>query len=413
MRSFRLLVALLLAAACARAQPAPLVTQAGPPLYAGPAAAPLELVESWPLETSLDHADLRDAKDVWLELINGAKRSLDFAEFYASDDPKAESALTRVVAALQAAASRGVKVRWLGEEKFYKTYPALMDRFAKLPGFEVRRLDARSSMGGILHAKYFLVDGEQGYLGSQNFDWRSLEHIQELGVRFSVPAAVRALADVFESDWALASGSPPPARPAAYGFPARAGDLGAVTLVASPKGYLPDESLWELPRLVQLIDSAKRTVRVQVLTYKARGRGGELRDLEEALQRAAARGVKVELIAADWGKRKGTIEGLQHLHAPPSLSVKLLSVPQWSHGFVPFARVAHAKYLVVDGERAWVGTSNWERDYFFKSRNVGLVIVGGPLPARLDAFFADNWNGPYVEVVDPARTYEAPNISAE
>jgi hypothetical protein len=65
----------------------------------------------------------------------------------------------------------------------------------------------------------------------------------------------------------------------------------------------------------------------------------------------------------------------------------------------------------VDGARAWVGTSNWERDYFYASRNVGLVIEGGPLPARLDAFFADNWGSTLAEAVDPSRTYAPPRVA--
>jgi phosphatidylserine/phosphatidylglycerophosphate/cardiolipin synthase-like enzyme len=184
-----------------------------------------------------------------------------------------------------------------------------------------------------------------------------------------------------------------------------------VTFVASPKGYLPDERLWDLPALVRLIDSAQRSVRVQLLTYRARGgRGGDFPELEEALQRAAARGAKVELLVSDWSKRKWTLTGLQALQSPPSLTVKFFSVPPAASGFIPFARVAHAKYLVVDGARAWVGTSNWEKDYFFQSRNVGVVIDGGPLPARLDAFFAQNWESPYAELVDKARDYQAPRI---
>ena len=159
-----------------------------------------------------------------------------------------------------------------------------------------------------------------------------------------------------------------------------------------------------------MIDSAQKSVRVQLLTYRSKGRGGEFTDLEDALKRAAARGVRVELMLSDWSKRKGSIEGLQRLHAPPNLTIKLLTIPQWSEGYVPFARVAHAKYMVVDNARAWIGTSNWERDYFYQSRNVGLIIDGGPLPERLGAFFSDNWNGPLVEVVDPDKRYEAPKI---
>src|SRR5262245_688460 len=84
-------------------------------------ASEIELVESPPLETTLDHADLRNADAVWIEMIAGAKSTLDFAEFYCSNQPG--SRLEAVVQALEAAAARGVKIRFLAEEKFYKTYP--------------------------------------------------------------------------------------------------------------------------------------------------------------------------------------------------------------------------------------------------------------------------------------------------
>ncbi len=376
-------------------------------------SAELLLVESSPVETTLDHADIPDAWDVWPQMVDGATTTLDLAQFYVSNAPG--SRLETVVRAIEAAAERGVRVRLLAEEKFSKTYPETMERLAKRPGIEVRRLDTATSMGGVLHAKYFLVDGREAYLGSQNFDWRSLEHIQELGLRVRVPGVVRALTDVFEQDWALAGGEAPPAKDTAARGPFEtkyAEGSVRVTPALSPQGYLPDEETWDLPRLVRLIDGAERSVRVQLLTYKAKGRDGRpFPDLEEALKRAAARGVKVELLVADWSKRQGTIEGLQALHAPPGLTVKLVTIPQWSGGHIPFARVVHAKYLVVDGTSAWLGTSNWERDYFTQSRNVGVVVEGAAFASQLERFFTDTWTSAYAEEVDPTATYEPPNVA--
>ncbi len=37
----------------------------------------VELVESTPVGTILDNADIRDAHEVWLEMIRGAQKSLD------------------------------------------------------------------------------------------------------------------------------------------------------------------------------------------------------------------------------------------------------------------------------------------------------------------------------------------------
>jgi phosphatidylserine/phosphatidylglycerophosphate/cardiolipin synthase-like enzyme len=89
----------------------------------------------------------------------------------------------------------------------------------------------------------------------------------------------------------------------------------------------------------------------------------------------------------------------------------MVTIPQHSSGFIAFARTIHSKILVVDEERAWIGTSNWKGDYFHHSRNVGLVVEGRSFGARLGASFADLWQSTYAEAVDPARVYEAPRIA--
>ena len=382
-----------------------------------PFADQIELVETWPVETTLDTPDVRDALDVWLELIAGAQHTLDFAEFYLSNEPG--SRLEQVVAAVEAAADRGVRVRVLAEEKFYKTYPETIERLGQRRGIEVLRFDVAKHMGGILHAKYFIVDDKAAFLGSQNFDWRSLTHIQELGVSVRVPKVVNALSETFDMDWGLAGGTKPPPRrlePRDGGrSPAvlvQEGDTLRVRAALSPKGWLRDDTMWDLPQLVDLIDAAKSSVRVQVLTYKTVGRNGAyFDDLERALRRAAARGVRVQMLLADWSKRKGTIEGLQSLQALPNVDVRLLTIPPASTGFIPFARVAHAKLLVVDSSACWVGTSNWESDYFLQSRNVGVIVEGKSFAGRVDAWFERNWGSPYAADVDPCAVYQPPRTS--
>jgi phosphatidylserine/phosphatidylglycerophosphate/cardiolipin synthase-like enzyme len=356
-----------------------------------PASSALELVETAPVETALRHADLREAWQVWPEMIGRAQARLDFAEMYASDEPP--SRLTPIVNALFEAVRRGVRVRFLAEAHFANTYPEVLAALAA-GGVQVKKIETP-----FLHAKYFVADGREAYLGSQNFDWRSLEHIEELGVRFRHPDAVRELLDIFESDWIGQ-----PQRPStAYDFPQHTADGSEVTLVASPRGFLPDEKLWDLPALAELIDSARRSVRVQLLTYS------EVPQLGEALLRAAGRGVEVQLLLSDWELRPKTLRDLRALD--PRIAVRILTIPQASRGFIPFARVAHAKYCVVDGASGWVGTGNWEPDYFFKDRNVGLLIDGGQIPRRLEAFFLGNWASQYAAAFDRGRDYTAPRIS--
>ena len=183
------------------------------------------------------------------------------------------------------------------------------------------------------------------------------------------------------------------------------------SIAASPTGWLPDEELWDLPQLVALIDGASERVRIQLLNYKTSDyQRRHFDDLDAALRRAAARRVHVELLVADWSKKRWTIEGLQSLQCMPNIDVKLATIPEHSSGFVPYARVVHAKYLVADGQSAWLGTSNWGRDYFHQSRNVGIVVEGAAFASQLDSFFEDLWESDYVELVDPGASYEAPRI---
>jgi phosphatidylserine/phosphatidylglycerophosphate/cardiolipin synthase-like enzyme len=94
----------------------------------------------------------------------------------------------------------------------------------------------------------------------------------------------------------------------------------------------------------------------------------------------------------------------------PNVEIRLVTVPQSFKGFIPFARVTHAKLLVIDGVRGWLGTSNWEKDYFYASRNLGLVIDDKGLAAQLQDFFFNGWSSKYAEKLDPEKHYDPPKI---
>jgi phosphatidylserine/phosphatidylglycerophosphate/cardiolipin synthase-like enzyme len=161
--------------------------------------------------------------------------------------------------------------------------------------------------------------------------------------------------------------------------------------VASPKGWLPDEASWDLPRIVALLDAATQSIQVQVLKYKTQDRSGNrFTELDDALRRAGARGVKVRMLVSEWALKDISLQDLA-----PVAEIRVIKVPAWSGGTIPFARVAHAKYLVVDDHAAWIGTSNWEGDYFTKSRNIGVILHDGAVPARLAKFFEENWTSTY------------------
>lgn len=390
------------------------------PLYASAALAgaplpTLALAESWPSGTTLDHAELPDAADVWPKLLAAAKTSIDLGEFYVSTSP--DSKLEPVLAELRAADARGVTVRMVVDSKLAKTYPDTLAELDALPHVEVRKLPMETLTGGVMHAKYFIVDGKTAWMGSQNFDWRSLQHVQELGVSTTAPGAVATWSSIFAVDWAIAGGSTLEAALAAAPKPhpvEETVDFGGAsvqaTAYASPTGWLGDESAWDLPVLLAAVKAAKTTIRLQALSYERIGYDKvEWHDLDDALRDAAARGVKVELLVADWSKAGDKLASVQALAKVSGITVKFVDIPQPPDQFIDFARVVHAKYVTIDGAWSWIGTSNFGRDYFYESRDLALVVRGSPFASELERFFDSVWGSAYTEVVDPTRTdYHAP-----
>jgi hypothetical protein len=77
-----------------------------------------ELVQSVPQGTDLAVPGVRFTAEVWLEMIRGAKTSLDLAQFYVSQglpSPKGGNAhpMTQIVNECEKAAERGVQIRLL------------------------------------------------------------------------------------------------------------------------------------------------------------------------------------------------------------------------------------------------------------------------------------------------------------
>lgn len=389
----------------------------------GEAVGDIEVVQSVPTGTALGLPRLREAAAVWREMIAGARAALDIGAFYYSDDPGQSDQLDLVLETVAAAARRGVRVRALADAGFARTYPEIPERIGALPGATARLLDARAAWGGVMHAKYFAVDGREFFLGSQNWDWRALEHISELGVRVRHAGLTAAVRRVFELDWRLAlpaaaPGVPDTAPAAAPTASARLrtarGDLVTARLAASPPQALPPEVPWDQPLLVALIDGARADLRVQLLSYSPLERGGGYYDaLDTALRRAAARGVQVRLCVANWSKRPGTLPHLLSLAAVPNLEVRFTNIPEAPGGFIPYARVAHAKFAVADAAACWLGTANWSGDYFTRSRNLSLFVDGDPghgVARDLIDFFTQVWDGPYAEPATPGGEYAPPRI---
>jgi phosphatidylserine/phosphatidylglycerophosphate/cardiolipin synthase-like enzyme len=374
------------------------------------AGVKLQVVTTIPVETSLGYEGTQKAADTWLEMIDSAEKNLDMAFFYLST--KENELLEPVIAAVIKAAKRGVKVRILvstpANKSMEENNREVIRRFEKEANISITTFNWKELTGGILHAKYFIVDRSEAYVGSQNFDWRSLKHIHETGLRIESPVIASHLSRIFQADWQFSRGDKESYKKMKSEKSLECGKEHFI--VSSPAAYNPPGVKNALDVLVQSIDSAKKKVTVQLLNYHVdiyRSRE-KFTVIDDALRRAAGRGVKVYLLVSDWNKRKPGVDGLKELVKVPGIQVRFATIPPYSKGFIPYARVIHSKVMRVDEGVSWVGTSNWAKGYFTRSRNIEVVTHDPGVARVLDRLFDRLWNSKYTDPVDPEKEYKAP-----
>lgn len=171
------------------------------------------LVESFPL--GLDYGrnvsagvDLYDA---WKDLLSRASEQIDVASFYwclTAEDISVNSSSDRqgrdILEEFKALPSRNVSVRVV------TSIPTLAPNSTDLKvlkerGVQIRRVNFGRLTKGILHSKFWIVDGKHVYIGSANMDWRALTQVKELGVViYNCSALADDLQKIFQSYWVTA-----------------------------------------------------------------------------------------------------------------------------------------------------------------------------------------------------------------
>lgn len=370
-----------------------------------------ELVFNAPAETTLQADDLRNTAEVWQQMFDAAKTRIDLGQFYVANQDG--SLLDGVLQHLKVAGERGVKIRFLMEDKGVRlSTPETLEQLRAIPNLELRIIPYARLSGGIMHAKYLLVDGEQAFVGSQNFDWRALVHIHETGLRISDTKVADQIQAIFEQDWQaqalLAQNKPVPTLPYRPALQMSQGNY----LAASPRDYNPPEVIDSQVELPRLLANAKQRVRVQVMDYVPLSYGAQHTRpfygvIDNALRAAAARGVHIELMVANWNTKKPDIAWLKSLALVPNVRIKVVTIPPANSGFIPFARVIHSKLMTIDGQIAWIGTSNWAGGYMDNSRNLELVLHSAAMSQRLDKLYRQLWGSVYAEPLKLDHDYPA------
>ena len=275
------------------------------------------LVESVPKETKLEESKLPRTLDVWLNMINNAGRSIDFEMFYFSNNKN--SSLVSIFDAIKSAAGRGVQIRIIVDSSFYAKNDHSSDELEGIQNITIRKIPYVNLGGGIMHAKYFIVDGETLFMGSQNMDWRAVEHIHEIGVMVKNKSFVSTFQKIFDLDWnyCVSKGDTPLESlnkskkkivNSKNHILINSDYYGKVNIYPafSPYDYTPKKFSKEEKEIVKLIGNTKTKLCIQIYSFSDKIYKEEKKfdSFYKALKKAAKRGVDIKIIMPDWATEK-------------------------------------------------------------------------------------------------------------
>ena len=184
------------------------------------------------------------------------------------------TALLHVDELLEARRDRGLELRIAQNAAKPGSSPET-DELAEA-GAEVRNVNFTALVGaGILHTKLWVVDGKHFYVGSANFDWRSLTQVKEVGVLVTdCPCLAADMAKVWSVYWQLGGRAELPVtwpKELATSYnadtPLSLPSLPQVYLSSSPAALCPPGREPDLSAILRTIDSAEKFVEIAVMDY--------------------------------------------------------------------------------------------------------------------------------------------------
>lgn len=286
-----------------------------------------------------------DGRAPVLDEIEAARASITLEVYLLSDE--------ETIAALERARRRGVAVRVILEEDPFGGAGNQPEVYARLQraGIDVRWDNPAFRFG---HVKTMVVDGRVALVMNQNLTRSSFTGNREFGVVTTRAAEVAQAAAIFEADWARSA--EPPDGP----------------LIVSPTTSRAD--------LLGLIDGSRRSLDV----YAEVVRDQEIMD---AFVDAETRGVAVRLIMS--GDLDGTDDNAEERAelADAGVDVRLARGGLY----------IHAKMVLADGERAFVGSQNFTATSLDQNRELGVFLDDRANLGRLARTFEEDFAAGRVE----------------
>lgn len=258
-------------------------------------------------------------------------------------------------------------------------------------------------------------------------DWRSLAQVKELGITVQdCPCVTRDLAKIFEVYWTIGkAGSQLPTR-FSTDYNTMVNEVnqlqvtvnsslhGSVFISSSPPPFSTPNRADDMTTIINAMRNASKFIYVEVMDFtpalvfsSPRQYWGDFHN--ELLNAVISRSVDVRLLIAKWEHTSSSTTAF--LNSLAGLS-NICNVSRWCHGSIsvqnfvvpplddgrkyPYTRVNHAKFMVTE-KTAYIGTSNWSKDYFVNTAGVGFVSSHAEIVDQLKDVFLRDWNSQYTQ----------------
>lgn len=288
-----------------------------------------------------------DAGDaVITSAIAGAKKTI-LLEMYLLTERK-------VISALEDAASRGVDVQVMLEQHPYGSAPPTqtLDRLTAA-GVKVQTANPAFAL---THEKGMVIDGNTAYIMTANFTLSALgggsyTKNREYGIIDTNAQDVQAVTTIFNAD----RGRSTP-------------QIHDPNLVVSPVNSRTS--------FTSLINSAHKTLLIEAEEMQDSG-------IEQAIVNAGQRGVKVQVILPS---PSSSSSGDSNSNGINAISHTGIQIEEDSHLYM------HAKIIIVDGQRAFVGSENISTASLEQNRELGILVSDQNVLGTLQQTFQQDWN---------------------
>lgn len=250
-----------------------------------------------------------------------------------------------IIDALKAANNRGVDVRVLLEAHPFGgngDQPQIYNELDSA-GINIRW---SSPVFTFSHIKTFVIDNDVALIMNLNLTKSSFTQNREFGIITTDPIAVRTAAQIFEADWARTE-EPDPG-----------------PLVVSPTN--------SRAKLLDLINGATGSLDIYAEVMRDR-------EIMDALIAARRRGVAIRLIMTD-DSADGDAERQKLTDAGVQVRIE-------QHLYI------HAKMVLADGKRAFVGSENFTATSLDQNRELGVITSEPTVIARIKQVYNDDFRG--------------------